>query len=55
MSTSSDDDAEWLELSGDLDPHAVELLRLELRRLARRHGVDVADFRVEPEPPDPSS
>jgi len=31
----------------DLDPRAVEALRLELWRLASRHRVEVAEFRVE--------
>jgi len=47
------DDEEW-QLSGDLDPREVELLRLELRRLARQYGVEVAEFRVERDPEAPA-
>ena len=35
------------QISGDLDRPALEALHLELRRLAARHGVEVAEFRVE--------
>ncbi len=35
------------QISGDLNRHALEALHLELRRLAARHGVEVAEFRVE--------
>jgi len=44
---SPDDDSELIELIGDLEPHAAEALRLELRRLARRHGVEITDLRVD--------
>ncbi len=30
-----------LELTVELDPHAVEALRLEIRRLAQARGLDV--------------
>jgi hypothetical protein len=40
--------ADRLEISGDLDRQAVEMLRLEIRRLAARRGADIARFRVEP-------
>jgi hypothetical protein len=48
-----DETPEELELEGDLDPHEAEMLRLELQRLARRHGVDLGalDIRSEPTPP----
>jgi type IV pilus biogenesis protein CpaD/CtpE len=36
-----------IEISGELDRHAAEALQLELRRLARRHGIDVREARVE--------
>jgi hypothetical protein len=50
-----DDTLDELELEGDLDPHEAEMLRLELRRLARRHGVELAalEIRTEPTPPPP--
>ena len=34
-------------ISGYMDRHAAEALRLELRRLAKRHGLDVKEVRVE--------
>jgi len=48
-----DDTPDELELEGDLDPHEAEMLRLELKRLARRHGVELAalEIRTEPTPP----
>jgi hypothetical protein len=36
-----------LEVTGTLDRRAAEALYLEMRRLARRYGVDVAEFRIE--------
>jgi hypothetical protein len=36
-----------IEISGDLGRHAVEALKLEIRRLARRHGVQIAELRIE--------
>jgi len=42
-----------LELEGDLDPHEAEMLRVELQRLARRHGVELGrlEIRTTPGPP----
>ena len=34
-------------ISGYMDRHTAEALRLELRRLAKRHGIDIKDVRVE--------
>jgi hypothetical protein len=39
-----------LEISGDLDRYAAEVLRLEIRRLARRHQIEVREIRIEPAP-----
>lgn len=36
------------EVRGDLDRHAAEALRLEIRQLAKRHGLDVSAVRIEP-------
>jgi hypothetical protein len=36
-----------IEITGDMDRHAAEALYLELRRLAQRHGLEVADVRVD--------
>jgi hypothetical protein len=40
---------ETIEITGDLGSHAVEALRLEIQRLARRCGLDVAEIRIETE------
>ena len=39
-----------LLVSGDLDRHAAEALRLEVRRLAKQHGLEIV-VRVEKNPP----
>jgi hypothetical protein len=36
-----------IELRGSLDRQSAEALQLELRRLARRHGITVKSTRVE--------
>lgn len=36
-----------LEITGEMDRHTVEAFSLEVRRLARRHGLDVKRFRIE--------
>ena len=36
------------EIIGEGDAHALEALCLEIRRLAKRHGVIVEELRVEP-------
>ena len=36
-----------LEISGKMDRHAAEALQLELRRLAKRHGVDIKEVRID--------
>ena len=36
-----------LEITGDLDRYAAEILRLEIRHLARRYELDVEDFRIQ--------
>jgi hypothetical protein len=41
-----------LRVSGDLDRHAAEALRLEVRRFAKQRGVDVV-VRVEKGPAEP--
>jgi type IV pilus biogenesis protein CpaD/CtpE len=35
-----------IELSGDLDRRSAEILALEIRALAKRHGLEVQDVRV---------
>ena len=41
-----------IEITGDMDRKAVEALQLEIRRLARLHGVRIADLRIERAPAD---
>jgi len=36
-----------IEITGTLDRHAVEALQLEVRRLAKRYGVEIKGLRVE--------
>jgi hypothetical protein len=36
-----------IELKGTLDRQSAEALQLELRRLARRHGITIKSARVE--------
>jgi hypothetical protein len=56
MSDDIHDDADdELELEGDLDPHEAEALRLELQRLARRHGVRLGRLDIRPQSPGPPS
>ena len=38
--------ADRLEISGDLDRQAVEMLRLEIERAAIRRGADMTAFRM---------
>ena len=42
-----DESVRRIEITGDLDRHAVEALRLEVLRLARRHGVTVENLRIQ--------
>jgi len=44
-----------LELEGTLDPHEAEELRLQLQRLARRHGVTLDRLEIRPREPGPPS
>ena len=36
-----------IEIIGTLDRHAVEVLQLEIRRLAKRFGIEIKTLRVE--------
>ena len=36
-----------LEIAGDLARQDVEALELEIRRLAKRNGVEISDLRIE--------
>lgn len=38
---------EAIEIVGELDSHAVEELRLEIQRLARRRGLVVSELRID--------
>jgi hypothetical protein len=50
-----DEPLDEIELEGDLDPHEAEMLRLELRRLARRHGIELGAVEIRPAAPGPPS
>lgn len=41
-----------IEITGDMDRAAVEALQLEIRHLARLHGVRIADLRIDRAPAD---
>ena len=45
--TGADAVVERLEIRGQFGSHALEALRLELQRLARRCGCEVIDIRIE--------
>ena len=45
--TDLDQVVHQIEISGDLGRHVVEALQLEIRRLARRHGVEITELRIE--------
>jgi hypothetical protein len=52
------DDAEdpaRLHAEGELDAHAAEALRLQIRRLARAHGIELDELRIEREADDAAS
>ena len=36
-----------LEISGRMDRHAAEALQLEVRRLAKRYGIDIQGITLE--------
>jgi len=40
-----------LEIRGELDRRAVESLEIEIRRLAKRHGMVIKEIRIEPHGP----
>lgn len=44
-----------IKIKGDMDRHTVEALRLEIRRLAKRYGVEITEFRIEKVEDNPSA
>jgi len=44
-----DDGIDELEATGELDAHTAEALRLQIRRLARHHGIELGEVRIERE------
>ena len=50
MTDAAQNEPPALEISGDLDRYAAEVLRLEIRRLARQHQLEVREIRIEPAP-----
>ena len=49
------EEAGGVELIGTLDAHAAEALRLQIRRLARQHGIELVELTIEPDADDPPS
>jgi hypothetical protein len=47
MARQGGDAARRVQLDVRLDAHALEVLQLELRRLSRRYGFEVARLKVE--------
>ena len=47
MEKPSDERIPRVEISGRMDRHAAEALQLELRRLAKRHGLDIKEVRID--------
>ena len=47
MAEKSEQQDPRVAISGHMDRHAAEALRLELRLLATRHGVDIKEVRIE--------
>lgn len=43
-----------MEITGDLNRFMAETLRLEVRHLARRFGLAVGEYRIEPLPAEDS-
>lgn len=48
MTAKSTERHERFQIRGELDARDAEALRLELAWLARRHGVELVEFVVEP-------
>jgi hypothetical protein len=44
-----------LEIRGELDRRAAECLEIEIRQLAKRHGVIIKEIRIEPARPWPAA
>jgi hypothetical protein len=43
-----DEKEDWrIEATGSLDPHTIEILQLEIRRLAKQCGVVISAMRIE--------
>jgi type IV pilus biogenesis protein CpaD/CtpE len=42
---------ERIEIKGELDAHAAAALQIEIRRLAKQHGIDIVELRCEKDNP----
>lgn len=51
----NEDDIARISMTGELDAHAAETLRLMIRRLARQHGVELVELTIEPADDDDSA
>lgn len=48
MNQKESHDVDWrVEITGNLDPHATEILQLEIRRLAKSCGAVLKTLRLE--------
>lgn len=47
MATDADEVTHRLEITGDFDRQALEALQLEIRRLAKRYGIDITKIEIE--------
>ena len=48
MEDEAASDGQGIEITGELDRLSAEALRVELIGLAKRYGVEITTFRVEP-------
>jgi hypothetical protein len=46
----TDQAVDRIDISGELDRHAAESLRLEILRLAKRHALTITNFHIEEAP-----
>lgn len=49
MERDSAETIHCIEIAGISDRHAAEALYLEIRRLARRYGINIKEIRIEKE------
>ncbi|HEV8310671.1 MAG TPA: hypothetical protein VGW35_23660 [Methylomirabilota bacterium] len=47
MEPETDEPVQDIRITASLNRNAVEALRLEIRRLAKRHGLEIEELRTE--------